>query len=98
MRKLGLIVGAFVGVAGMLLSLTVNANAAAKDEKAISDIEHKMIATTNTDDLMKYYDANDVVVASSYGRAWSGFQPLFHGRVIDLMKARAAFPATDTRL
>src|SRR5271163_1728552 len=62
MRKLGLIVGAFVGVAGMLLSLTVNANAAAKDEKAISDIEHKMIATTNTDDLMKYYDANDVVV------------------------------------
>ena len=53
MRKLGLIVGAFVGVAGMLLSLTVNANAAAKDEKAIKDVENKIIAATSTDEVMK---------------------------------------------
>jgi ketosteroid isomerase-like protein len=62
MRKLGLITGMIVGMAGLLLSFGVNAHAAAKDEKAISDIEHKMIATTNTNDLMKYYDPNDVVV------------------------------------
>ena len=62
MRKLGLIMGTMVGVASLLLSLTVNAQAAAKDEKAIADIEHKMIATTKTDDLMKYYDQNDVNV------------------------------------
>jgi ketosteroid isomerase-like protein len=62
MKKLGLITGVIVGVAGLLFSLSVNANAGAKDEKAIKDIESKMIATTNTDDLMKYYDPNDVVV------------------------------------
>lgn len=62
MRKLGLISGTIVGVAGLLLSLTVNANAASKDEKAIKDIENKMIATNNTDDLMKYFDPGDVVV------------------------------------
>ena len=36
--------GTIVTVASLLLSLTVNAQAAAKDEKAIADIEHKMIA------------------------------------------------------
>jgi ketosteroid isomerase-like protein len=46
----------------VLLSLCVNANAGAKDEKAISDVEHKMIATTSTDELMKYYDQNDVAL------------------------------------
>jgi hypothetical protein len=43
----------------LLLSLSVNTHASTKDEKAIKDVEHKMIATTNTDDLMKYYDPND---------------------------------------
>jgi ketosteroid isomerase-like protein len=62
MKRLGLIAKTIVGLAGLLLSLSVNANAVAKDEKAISDVEHKMIATTNTDDLMKYYDQNDVAV------------------------------------
>jgi hypothetical protein len=60
MRKLGLVTGAIVTVVSLRLSLTVNAHASAKDEKAIADIEHKMIATTNTDDLMKYYDQNNV--------------------------------------
>jgi ketosteroid isomerase-like protein len=62
MKKLGLISGTIVGMAGLLLGLSLNANAAPKDEKAIKDIENKMIATTNTNDLMKYYDPNDVVV------------------------------------
>jgi hypothetical protein len=56
MRKLRLFTGMIVAVAGLLLSLSVNAHASAKDEKAIKDVENKMIATTNTNDLMKYYD------------------------------------------
>jgi ketosteroid isomerase-like protein len=62
MKKLGLITGTFVGMAGLLLTFSVNAHAAAKDQKAITDIENKMIATTSTDELMKYYDPNDVVI------------------------------------
>jgi ketosteroid isomerase-like protein len=62
MRKRGLITGMIVGVAGVLLSLSLNAHASAQDEKAIKDVENKMIATTNTNDLMKYYDQSDVDV------------------------------------
>jgi ketosteroid isomerase-like protein len=62
MKKLGLAFAMIVGVAGLMWSLDVNANAGVKDENAIKDVEHKMIATTNTDDLMKYYDQNDVDV------------------------------------
>jgi len=62
MRKLGVTIAAIVGMVGLLLSLSVNANAAPKDEKAIKDVEHKMIASTSTDELMKYYDENDVNV------------------------------------
>jgi ketosteroid isomerase-like protein len=62
MKKLGSTTGITVGVASLLLTLCFNANAAARDEKAISDVEHQMIATTNTDDLMKYYDQHDVTV------------------------------------
>jgi ketosteroid isomerase-like protein len=62
MRKLGWSTGMIVAVAGLLLSLSLNAHASAKDEKAIKDVEQKMIAATNTDDLMKYYDQNDVDV------------------------------------
>jgi ketosteroid isomerase-like protein len=61
MRKLGWFIGMVASVA-LLLSLSVNAHASTKDEKAIKDVERKMIATTNTDDLMKYYDQNDVDV------------------------------------
>ncbi len=62
MRKLSLLTAMVVGVAGLLLSLSLNAYASAKDENAIRDVEHKIIATTNTNDLMKYYDQNDVAV------------------------------------
>jgi ketosteroid isomerase-like protein len=62
MKKLGLISGVIVGMAGLLLSLSVNANAAAKDEKAIKDVENKIITAPNTDEVMKYYDPNDVDV------------------------------------
>jgi ketosteroid isomerase-like protein len=62
MRKPGLITGTIVAAAALLLSVSINVHASSKDEKAIRDVENKMIATTNTDDLMKYYDQNDVDV------------------------------------
>ena len=62
MKKLGLISGVIVGMAGLLLSLSVNANAGTKDEKAIKDVEKKIITAPNTDEVMKYYDQNDVDV------------------------------------
>jgi len=62
MKKLGLTIGAIVGVAGLVLSLGINANAAsnAKDEKAIRGVENKIISATSTDEVMKYYDQNDI--------------------------------------
>ena len=61
MRKPG-ITGTVAVVAAVLLRVSLNAHASTKDENAIRDVENKMIATTNTDDLMKYYDQNDVDV------------------------------------
>jgi ketosteroid isomerase-like protein len=62
MKRWGLTIGAIVGVAGLLMSLSINANAAgnAKDEAAIKAVENKIIAATSTDEVMKYYDANDI--------------------------------------
>jgi ketosteroid isomerase-like protein len=62
MRKPGLTTGTIVATVALLLSISVHAHASSKDEKAIRDVENRMIATTNTDDLMKYYDQNDVDV------------------------------------
>jgi ketosteroid isomerase-like protein len=62
MRKPGLIRGTIVAAATLLLSVSVNAHASSNDEKAIRNVENKMIAATNTDDLMKYYDQRDVNV------------------------------------
>jgi ketosteroid isomerase-like protein len=62
MKKPGLITETVVAAAALLLCVNINAHASSKDEKAIKDVENKMIATTNTDDLMKYYDQNDVDV------------------------------------
>ena len=62
MRKPGLITGTIVAAAALLLNVSINAHASSKNEQAIRDVENKMIATTNTNDLMKYYDQNDVDV------------------------------------
>jgi ketosteroid isomerase-like protein len=62
MRKLGLLTGMIVRVAGLLLFSSLNAHASAMDQKAIKDVEKKMIAATNTSELMKYYDRNDIDV------------------------------------
>jgi ketosteroid isomerase-like protein len=62
MKRRGLTIGAIVGVAGLLLSFSIKANAAgnAKDEAAIKNVENKIIAATSTDEVMKYYDTNDI--------------------------------------
>lgn len=62
MKRWGLTIGAIVGVAGLLMSFSINANAAgnAKDEAALKAVENKLIAATSTDEVMKYYDANDI--------------------------------------
>jgi ketosteroid isomerase-like protein len=62
MKRWGLTSWAIVVAAGLLLSLSINANAAgnAKDEAAIKGVENKIIAATSTDEVMKYYDQNDI--------------------------------------
>jgi ketosteroid isomerase-like protein len=62
MKKLGLTIGAIVAVAALMLSLGVSAYAAGnvKDEQAVKDVENKIIAATNADEVMKYYDQNDI--------------------------------------
>jgi len=63
-RRVGGTIGAIVAMAGLVLSLSVssNANAAssAKDKKAIEGIENKLINATSTDEVMEYYDKNDI--------------------------------------
>jgi ketosteroid isomerase-like protein len=60
MKRLGMTMWAIVAM--MVLSFGVSANAAgnAKDEKAIKDVENKIIAATSADEVMKYYDQNDI--------------------------------------
>ncbi len=62
MKRLGMTIAAIVGVAALVLSMSVSANAegSAKDKKAIEDVENKIIAATTTDEVMKYYDQNDI--------------------------------------
>jgi len=62
MKRWGFTSWAIVVAAGLLLSLSINANAAgnAKDEAAIKGVENKIIAATSTGDVMKYYDQNDI--------------------------------------
>ena len=77
MRKPGLTTGTIVATVALLLSISVHAHASSKDEKAIRDVENRMIATTNTDDLMKYYDQNDVDVTILPGRCSTKATPPF---------------------
>ena len=61
-KNAGFTIGAIVAMAGLIMSLSVNARAegSAKDEKAIKDIENKIISATSTDEVMKYYDQEDI--------------------------------------
>jgi ketosteroid isomerase-like protein len=56
MKKLVLAMGAMMLTCGLLLSSSVKANAAGSGKDQITATEHKMIACTSADELMKYYD------------------------------------------
>ena len=62
MKRLGATIGVIVAAAALMLSVSVTANAegSAKDKKAIEDIENKLIVATSTDEVMKYYDQDDI--------------------------------------
>jgi ketosteroid isomerase-like protein len=64
MKKFGLTIGTMVGVIGLMLSFGLNANAAsnAKDEKAIKEVENKVLSAKNADEVMKYYDMDDITL------------------------------------
>jgi ketosteroid isomerase-like protein len=74
MKRWGLSIGAIIGVAGLLLSLNIaNAAGDANDEAAIRGVENGIMAATSADEIMKYYDANNVDLFDCFG-------PLqFHG-------------------
>jgi uncharacterized protein (TIGR02246 family) len=95
MRKPGLFTGMLVGITGLLLGLCLNAHAAAKDEQAIKDLENKIIATTNTNDLMKYYDENDVDLYDLSGpleyKGSAAVRGAFDGVFANFANAKGAF-------
>jgi ketosteroid isomerase-like protein len=64
-RKVGVTIGAIVAIAALTLGLSPNTYAAgdsgdAKDVKAIKSVEHKIIHSASTDEVMKYYDKKDI--------------------------------------
>lgn len=61
MKRLGLAMGAIVLAGGLMLGAGSNANAAGSGKDEITATEHKMIACTSADELMKYYDSGDDV-------------------------------------
>src|SRR5512135_2806934 len=56
MKKFAMVMGALVLSGGLLLMSGVKANAAGSGKSEITANEHKMIACTSADELMKYYD------------------------------------------
>ena len=61
MNKLGLTLGAIVLAGGLMLNASLKANAAGNAKEEITATEHKMIAATSADEVMKYYDASEEV-------------------------------------
>jgi ketosteroid isomerase-like protein len=59
MKRVGLMVAAMVGVTVVAFGFSSNARAAGSKDQ-ITDIEHKIMDATNTDEAMKYDDLNDI--------------------------------------
>src|ERR1700683_5875085 len=59
MKRVGLMVAAMVGVTVVAFGFSSNARAAGSKDQ-ITDIEHKIMHATNTDEAMKYDDLNDI--------------------------------------
>jgi ketosteroid isomerase-like protein len=60
MRKPGLMIVAAVGIGAFLLSMGSRVRAAENAKEQITEIEHKIIDATSTDQVMKYYDKSDI--------------------------------------
>ena len=61
MKTVGWTRGAIV-IGALVLTTGLDAKAGSSAKDQITEIENKMIATTNADELMKYYDERDVNV------------------------------------
>jgi len=62
MNRAARILTAFAVAAVVGWGLACRAQAASTDEKAISDVEHKLAASTNAQEAIKYFDPTDQVV------------------------------------
>src|SRR5512143_1216357 len=60
MKKVATTTWVIVAMAGLLLGSSITANAGGKDEKAIRDVENKIITATSSAEVMKYYDTSDI--------------------------------------
>ncbi len=62
MKRIISLIGTIAAVAVLTLGTSFTASAAgnAKDEKQIKDIEQKIIDATSADQVMKYYDKNNI--------------------------------------
>lgn len=62
MKRIGAVIRTLAAIAMLTLALGTSANAAgnAKDEQKIKDIEHNIIDATSADQVMKYYDKNNI--------------------------------------
>jgi ketosteroid isomerase-like protein len=61
MKKIGLLLGT-IAVAALAWSVGFNALAAGSAKQEITDLEHKCIAATNTDEALACDDSNDIVL------------------------------------
>jgi ketosteroid isomerase-like protein len=61
MKRLGLMIATVVGVSVIALGFCSSARAATSAREQITDIEHKIMDATTTDEAMKYDDPNDIV-------------------------------------
>jgi len=62
MKKFGLIVGALMIAMSLAVSSSLNANAAGSAKAQITEIENKIITASSADEVMKYYDNQEVDV------------------------------------
>jgi ketosteroid isomerase-like protein len=61
MKRLGILLGTFAAIA-LALSIAFRAIAAGNAKQEITDLEHKCISATNTDQAMACFDQSDIVL------------------------------------
>jgi ketosteroid isomerase-like protein len=61
MKRFGLTIGAIAGATILLWSFNFNARAARDPKAEITDIEHRALAASTADELMAFYDPNEII-------------------------------------